>query len=1600
MKKLNVIILTMILSLVIFAGVNVMAMDENTVKTEEPKTVISEEAPKGIEGGNTAEEVKAEEKEEIVEEGNKEASVPNEDKATETVDEKVNMGGVPSSNIDTDKAAEPEDKKPSDAKEETKSEEKAAEEKAKQDDSKKSEETKPEEKKSEEVNPNDKKDVNTEEKPDDAKKDAEAEVKAEEEKKPDETKDADAKTDEEKATETKTEEEKAKEGENAEVNADAKELKAGETLEISELAENPIALGSGQGSEAENVVKVTNFNGLKEAIEKAENTPTIIKVMKSFYIEDTITIKEGQDITLIADNQEKADDPWRKIAQPSDFADKGEEKQREIIEEARERGDEAIEKANDGKVIQEGEDFYYNFDGTEIIIKRSNTFTGTMFEVIGKLTLGNKNSSINFDGNKKEIISDQGDRGSFFDIQSGGELALNNGVIANGESKISYTGAVKVNNGGKFYMNGGRISSNLISANQSNPLTSGAVFVIPGGKFTMNNGMIDHNIGAAGAILAGDLFGAQGKDIISNPYDAAIVEVNGGNIISNQSMGERYGTYKLSGGIAIFTGGTLNFNDGIIANNIGSTRAGGIIVTDQYIVDSHENHLRKADTPSIPYDEYIRNNKAEANLKGGLIYKNFTPERGGGIYVDSNCVNFERIMILNNTATTFGGGIYVSYAPRTQKLENVLITENHAIKGTVVSTADNGTPGTGGGIWNCAYGSTHIGDGHSIYVYNNTSYLGKGSDYSYATRTIPFELNGKRIEDQFYIYLSPITKEHNFIKFLNDDGSNNSIPANMSYSKKEILLKAIYNEELQKEAWRNSGTFILGNEAGNGAGYGSNADNYSPKDEGEIEFTFKKNWDEKIDESEYENKDIHVDIFIVPLDKDEVYVRSQYGYDKNLYKYGEVLLNQGNNWQARFSNNSFSNFTLAKDKGLPFTKEALAKLGYKYLVMERETEYASTVEEKNAEAPIQPGTVLITRDKSIAQAGNDKGNHNADFYFYELNKDGMLSYLGKSTKNNVDNAINAEFSHEILSNNIVSVVSYGKDRKLIDKYDNWITLKGYGEALNKYSIFVEKTDDGIILHVPYIWTEHWDGGLSGIKVVKKDVVPEEKKDFYGYEFVIDNSPYTEAKIKKTWKMLTEEEIREALGEYRKDVEVKNREIPDQVTFYILNNGKKIVVDYIRDENGKVHPVYKTVTITKKNNWEGIITKLNSRLLEKGAYGIEEEQLEGFKMSYELNKVLVNPREDMEDDEDRVNIKFRLSREYVFLSSLGSFVMKQAGYIPQDVNQIINDEPFSGWLGNITVRLIVDGQIKEQKTMNWNGRSFEDDDLLFGYSEDNPIIVDAKGHNIKIKYYNSMNGEWGYHDAGYTNVNLFLKKDENGIYTLYVPNLLTNGNFAKVFKVTERDIEGFGRDAHYPEITDFNPKAANLEPYYEYTFLAKNEELPPEPPTPEPRKTFVRVNKVWEAIGETRDIQVELYINGKASGKYLTLNAANGWSASFTNLDIDDGMGNLYVYTVKEVGENDKIYNIDERKFEVSYSGDMYKGFTIVNKEVPTEEPEEPEEPEEEEPHEPEEENEKPKDKNRLPKTGVTEDSLAIFLGLVILLGLVYIKKKYIVEKSK
>ena len=1588
MKKLKLVILTMILSLVIFAGVNVMAMDEDTVKTEEPKAVISEEAPKGIEGGNTAEEVKAEEKEEIVEEGNKEASAPSEDKTTKTDVEKVDMGGVPSSNIDTDKAVEPEDKKPSDAKPEEKANE--------------------EDKKSEDVKPDEKKDDNTEEKPEDvkpedAKKDAEAEVKPEEEKKTDEAKEAEGKTEEEKAkevTEEKTEE-KTDEGEKAEANAEAKELEVGTVLDPDKLT----PLGAGPEGDP-NRVEVGSFKDLVKAINDAQpGVETTIIITQSFEITETIKIGANKIIVLTSKNEKAMDDKWKHIEQPKDYSDYGEKKQREIIDKARERGDEAI-KDGEENITEDNGEYYYTFEDKEIILKRAASFIGTMFDVKGSLTLGDKDNSISFDGNKEKVTLPKGSEGQFFKVNDKAKLTLTNGVIANGKAEAGYSAAVSVEKGGEFTMEGGRISSNYTYSNSTYPTSAGAVYVSIGGKFNMKNGMIDHNTGSAGAISAGDLYGVDKSiDLFDSPDAAAIINLNGGNIVSNSSQG-----MKLAGGIVIFPAATLNFNDGIVAGNSSSQSAGGITISDQF-VGKFDNSLTVSWVKTRgDYEEYKKHFKAEANINGGLIYKNKTGRSGGGLFIDSNYVHFNRTMILNNKATLFGGAVYVSFPPRIQELKDLLITENNTIYPPYVSGADKywGGPNVGGGIWNCPDGHVHIGDGHSVYVFNNNG--SKGSDYVFSEKTDSFLINKDNVADRFYNFISPVTKDGNIIKFLNDDGTGEKLPYAMSYTREFVFLKAVYDKATQAEAWRNSGTFIMDNKAAYGAGIGSDASLETPEDKGDVNFKFKKHWDPSIDENEYKNKKIHADIYIVPKEVDDVYVRSQYGHDNNLFKYGEVILSRENNWETTFSDFKGNKYTdlpaFTKDNGLPFTPEELAAKGLKYLVIERETEYSSTIEEKYTNE--RNGKIEVYRDLSVDYEGIDKLG-NPDYYLYYVDEFGRAHYLTKAVKEG--DGIKGVFAHPMLDQKIVGIEHYGTDRNYVDeikKYKRWIEsfekegdqesadyyrlvmdLKGYKSGDEGYAFFLKRDKEGLKLYVPYLFIENWDEeGYSGFNYKVLDNSNEQYIKTYTTD--ITNRPYTEAKFKKTWKMLTEEEIREALGQYRDNVEVKNREIPDQVTFYVLKDKKRIVVDYIRDKNGKVFPVYKTVTLTKKDNWEGTITKLDPYFLDSGAYGIEEEAIEGFKMSYKITKT--------KDKDKATKLSFRVYVPSSYKLFEG-YDKDEKDYTMEESLKDYFDEHF----GDIKINLVIDGKVTNTKIAKWNKEvmdlteygggiqvfySLDSDNILFGFDGEE-ITVYTKGRNIRVEYYNSMDNA-----AGLTNYNIYLEKDKYGGYTLYAPNLLKKGKFYQMFQITEKDRNS---GYIYPMIKEF--KAA---PYKDgvYTFLATNEELPPEPEEPTPRKTFVKVRKVWEALGETRDIQVELYINGEASGKFLTLNAANGWSASFTNLDLEDESGRRYTYTVKEVGENDNIYNIDDRKFEVSYSGDMYKGFTILNREVPPEEPEEPEEEEPEEPHEPEEEKPEEPDKHVIPKTGVTEDVLGIFLGLMILLGLVYIKRKYIVEKSK
>lgn len=192
----------------------------------------------------------------------------------------------------------------------------------------------------------------------------------------------------------------------------------------------------------------------------------------------------------------------------------------------------------------------------------------------------------------------------------------------------------------------------------------------------------------------------------------------------------------------------------------------------------------------------------------------------------------------------------------------------------------------------------------------------------------------------------------------------------------------------------------------------------------------------------------------------------------------------------------------------------------------------------------------------------------------------------------------------------------------------------------------------------------------------------------------------------------------------------------------------------------------------------------------------------------------------------------------------------------------------------------------------------------------------------------------------------------------------------------------------------------------FVWQATNTEKPEEPEEPgdnpkkEPKKVTVtiRVNKTWEVLnnGSTPSIEVELYANGKATGKVFTLGNGN-WSAVFENLPSKDKDGNDIIYTVAEVGSADGITMIDDRKFEVIYKTNADGSITILNKEVPKEEEKDKKEPKKDEPQDDEGDRDSDQGKKDLPKTGVAEDLASIYFAFVLLLGLVFIKKRYLVK---
>ncbi|WP_314938637.1 Cna B-type domain-containing protein [Parvimonas micra] len=170
-------------------------------------------------------------------------------------------------------------------------------------------------------------------------------------------------------------------------------------------------------------------------------------------------------------------------------------------------------------------------------------------------------------------------------------------------------------------------------------------------------------------------------------------------------------------------------------------------------------------------------------------------------------------------------------------------------------------------------------------------------------------------------------------------------------------------------------------------------------------------------------------------------------------------------------------------------------------------------------------------------------------------------------------------------------------------------------------------------------------------------------------------------------------------------------------------------------------------------------------------------------------------------------------------------------------------------------------------------------------------------------------------------------------------------------------------------------------------ITNKEKMPWTPMIPPTRD--IKVTKEWKDIkgniieAPVEKIEVELYKDGVATGKKVELTKANNWTATFEKLEVADKLGstNYYKYTVKEVGESENAIKFGSNSYNVSYSGSMKDGFTIINRKGEIPKPLNP--------------------STKLPKTGSTSDlSLYTYciLTSVTLLGLIVYRRKNILSK--
>lgn len=446
--------------------------------------------------------------------------------------------------------------------------------------------------------------------------------------------------------------------------------------------------------------------------------------------------------------------------------------------------------------------------------------------------------------------------GSFAEVN--GAMTLNGGTITRMSLSGSNMGAITVD-GGSFTMGNGELSS--ISASSS--ANCGAVYVKNGGKFAMNGGKITgctfkNQYSGAVALADGNMTMADGaiSGNTASEYNAAGgVLVNGTSSLTMSGGTIADNTAKRGGGVCVRENGTFTMSGGTISGNSTAVDSatiqqpnaggGGVFVEDNAAFEMTNGTITGNKTNGMGggvatavLSENDTVGGGRFHMTGGTISDN-TASCGGGVYSWSgrNRVVLEGGNIVNNTAYRQGGGVYVSHAPWSITIKNALITANKAAI-------------QGGGIWSCPVGTVSLGT--DAAVFGNTA--GKSADDAAFLlkwdKTYSTSFSGKMYGGglvTWYRDTSISAGDANYGAFGGDryDAANPGAPVKpASGATNGYGLKAVVSAE-SKALAETAPLKIMGNTAERGGGVGTNGEVIIPGEdtlENPVSLTVHKVW--------------------------------------------------------------------------------------------------------------------------------------------------------------------------------------------------------------------------------------------------------------------------------------------------------------------------------------------------------------------------------------------------------------------------------------------------------------------------------------------------------------------------------------------------------------------------------------------------------------------------------------------------------------------------------------------------------------------------------------------------------------------------------------